>query len=127
MARRRVDFGHLLVSFILLCAASLPALAQDRGTIIAEICSGDFGAQQSALGQLAAAGMSEDSSDATWARRIVEAFEGRELRCGNGVALITTEDGAVQAASMEPSDVDAETLAPPSVNLRLREIGRAHV
>jgi urea transport system permease protein len=120
MARRRVDFGHLLVSFILLCAASLPALAQDRGTIIAEICSGDFGAQQSALGQLAAAGMSEDSSDATWARRIVEAFEGRELRCGNGVALITTEDGAVQAASMEPSDVDAETLAPPSVNLRLR-------
>ncbi len=120
MARRPKGLRHLLMSFILFCASGLPALAQERGAIIAEICSGDFGAQQSALGQLAAAGLSEDAGDARWARQIVEAFEGRDLRCGDGIALIATDAGPVAAATLEPSELDPETLAPPSVNLRLR-------
>lgn len=110
--------AHLIVA--LTCLMS-PAIAQDRATIMAEICSGDFGAQRAALGRLAGAGVNEGEVGALWAGTIVEAFEGRTLRCGDGIAVIDGDAGVVRAISLEPAaDVDPDSLAAPSVNLRLR-------
>jgi urea transport system permease protein len=108
----------VILTFLL---SSFPALAQERNAILAEICSGDFGAQQDALGRLASAGLTEGFEGAQWAGTIVEAFEGRSLRCGDGVVVIESSDGTLLAGTLEPAtDVDADALDAPSVNLRLR-------
>lgn len=100
-----------------------PAQAQERATILAEICSGDFGAQQSALGALAGRGLSEGEDGARWAGAVVEAFEGRALRCGDGIAVIDSSDGVLMADTLRPAEgIDPETLSAPSVNLRLRAV-----
>ncbi|MBS0123109.1 urea ABC transporter permease subunit UrtB [Thetidibacter halocola] len=116
--------GFLAAAILLLATlVALPAAAQDRADIVAEICSGDFAAQQSALSRLAGAGVEAGSEGALWARRIVEAFEGRSLRCGDGLAVIDTPDGPLRASTLEPAEgVDTSTLSAPSVNLRLRAV-----
>jgi len=80
-------------------------------------------AQQSALGQLASAGVEQGDTGASWARTIVDAFEGRNLRCGNGIAVIDGDAGAIMAGTLEPvTNVDPASLDAPSVNLRLRAV-----
>lgn len=97
------------------------ASAQDRSSILAAICSGDFGRQQDALGSLAGAGAADGSEAALWAKAIVEAFEGRALRCAGEVAYIEAEAGLIDALTLaEVEGLASESLAAPSVNLRLR-------
>jgi urea transport system permease protein len=103
----------------LLTLAPLGAAAQDRGAILSEICSGDFGAQRGALESLAGAAIEGGRDAALWARAVVDAFEGRDLRCGDGIALIETGEGFVSGETLEPVAA-AEGLSAPSVNLRLR-------
>lgn len=111
------------ISLMLSIAASLPANAQDRTAILTEICSGEFAAQQLALGQLASAGVEHGEAGANWARAIVDAFEGRDLRCGDGIAVIDGNAGPIMAETLEPTTgVDPEGLDAPSVNLRLRAV-----
>jgi urea transport system permease protein len=106
---------------VLLCFGPIPALAQERSQILTEICSGDFGAQQEALGRLAGAGLSDGEDGARWAGAVVEAFEGRNLRCGDGIAVIDGADGILWADTLQPATgVAPEDLEAPSVNLRLR-------
>ena len=97
------------------------ARAQDRSAIMAAICSGDFDAQRNALGSLAGAGAAEGAEAAVWAKAIVEAFEGRALRCAGEAGYIGAESGLRDALTLELLDgIDAASLAAPSVNLRLR-------
>jgi urea transport system permease protein len=119
----RRPFGRLFIFLVLLIAVSMPAHAQDRPAILSEICSGDFAAQQSALGQLASAGVEHGETGATWARKIVEAFEGRDLRCGDGIAVIDGDTGPIMAETLESTTaIDLQGLDAPSVNLRLRAV-----
>jgi len=118
----RRPFARFFIA-LLLIAGSMPAHAQDRTAILTEICSSDFAAQQSALGQLASAGVEHGEMGASWARTIVDAFEGRNLRCGNGVAVIDGDAGAIMAGTLEPvTNIDLASLDAPSVNLRLRAV-----
>jgi len=107
----------------LIIASILPlaAAAQDRAGLIAEICSGDFGAQRAALQTLAATGAAGNGAATAWAERIVTAFDGRALRCGPDGAVIETGDGLLDAATLGPAEgIDADDYSAPSVNLRLR-------
>jgi urea transport system permease protein len=125
MAFRFLRLRRILAVVPLLAAmlAALPAAAQERAAIVAEICSGDFAAQQSALGRLAGAGVDAGTEGALWARQIVEAFEGRTLRCGDGLAVIDGPLGPLRASTLEPAaGVDTSALSAPSVNLRLRAV-----
>lgn len=109
-----------LLLMLVFLGTGLSAQAQDRRAILAEICSGEFAAQQAALAALAGAGADTGAEGAIWAGRIVEAFEGRALRCGEGVAVIDG-DPPLLAESLSPAeDVDLSSLSAPSVNLRLR-------
>jgi urea transport system permease protein len=113
---------------VLLIFFSAPVRAQDRAATVAEICSGSFGAQQSALGQLAGAALTGGPEGAAWARAVVEAFEGRSLRCGDGFAVVDGTDGVVFASTLQPAtDVDPDSLSVPSVNLRLRAVAASAV
>jgi urea transport system permease protein len=114
---RRMRFVLLLV----LLAVPVAAAAQDRAAIVSEICSGDFRGQRDALQSLAAAGVEADREGALWARRIVDAFEGRALRCQDETAFIETDDGLVSATTLAPAEPEG-TLSAPSVNLRLRAV-----
>ncbi len=106
------------------CGLSLSATlapAQERAEIVAEICSGSFGAQRDALGALAEAGATQGREGAVWAQAVVEAFEGRALRCGSGAAVIDAPEGLLDATTLAPAaDIDPANLQAPSVNLRLR-------
>lgn len=101
--------------------ATVGAAAQDRPTIMTEVCSGGFSQQQSALQQLAGAGVTGGPEAANWALVVVDAFENRALRCGDGIAVIETGDGPRFAATLQDAaNVDMAALETPSVNLRLR-------
>lgn len=108
-----------LLSAALLTLISLGASAQDRSAILAEICSGQFGAQRGALESLAGAAAEGGREAAIWAQAVVDAFEGRALRCGDGFALIETGDGLIFGTTLEAAPA-TEGLNAPSVNLRLR-------
>lgn len=123
MLHMRRSFSRFLLPLLLMFAASMPAYSQDRAAILAEICSGDFASQQTALGQLASAGIAHGADGAVWARAIVDAFEGRNLRCGEGLAVIDSETGPLIAGTLEPAEsIDVSGLDAPSVNLRLRAV-----
>jgi urea transport system permease protein len=110
-----------VIACALTIALSGRALAQDRGGIMAAICSGDFGAQQEALGSLAGAGAAGGTEAAIWAKAIVEAFEGRALRCLDGAGFIDAGGAPLDALTLAPTTaVGPATLEAPSVNLRLR-------
>lgn len=113
--------ARLLTAVALLAGGAGMAQAQDRAAIMTAICSGDFSAQRSALEQLANAGAIGGREGALWAQAIVDGFEGRTLRCGEGIAVLDTADGPVRATTLAPAEgVDTATLAAPSVNLKLR-------
>lgn len=115
--------SFITVAPLLLALLTAAAAAQDREVIVAGICSSDFAAQKSALVQLTETGVEAGADGALWARRIVEAFEGRSLRCGDGVAVIDGTEGPLRASTLESArDIDVTALSAPSVNLRLRAI-----
>lgn len=111
-----------LLALIGLCLSlAAPALAQDRAAIVSQICTGGFAGQKSALEQLAGAGAEFGDEAALWAQTLVDAFEGRALRCGPDSAIILDGDIALDAATGEALDgADLAAYSAPSVNLRLR-------
>lgn len=109
------------VTLVLSLLLSLPAFGQERREIIAQLCSGDFGAQKTSLENLASAGADQGQTEAQCAREIVAAFEGRKLRCGSDGAVIVEGEAARDAASLQAvEDYTADSYSAPSVNLRLR-------
>jgi len=113
--------GRLLAFSLVAAILTGPAAAAPREDMLASLCAGDFGAQKAALEQIASAGVEGSDAEAAWALRIVEAFDGRKLRCAGPVAYLEEPDGLIGAATLEPSEgVDPATLSKPSVNLRLR-------
>lgn len=112
---------RLLLAVLLLFTLTSGASAQERPDIMAAICSGDFRAQQQALGSLAGAGATGGVEDARWAKAIVDAFEGRDLRCAGSAGFLNADAGILDALTLEPATAVAEAdLQAPSVNLRLR-------
>lgn len=112
---------RILSSLAMIVCLASASQAQDRGAIIADICSGDFAAQRSALEQLANAGAASGRDAALWAKTVVDGIEGRSLRCGNGMAVLDTAAGPVLATTLQAADsVDTSALAAPTVNLKLR-------
>lgn len=110
-----------LLTLVALLVLTPEARAQDRGGIMNAICSGEFAAQQQALGSLAGAGAAGGTEAAVWAKAIVKAFEGRALRCSQGAGYIDAEHGALDALTLDAApSIDAASLEAPSVNLRLR-------
>ncbi|MEM1346704.1 MAG: urea ABC transporter permease subunit UrtB, partial [Pseudomonadota bacterium] len=78
-----------------------------------------FSAQRAALERLAGAGAEGGRAEALWARAVVDAFEGRALRCGESTALIETAEGTLSAETLAPASAEG-TFSAPSLNLRLR-------
>jgi urea transport system permease protein len=91
--------------------------------LLAQICSDDFGTRIDGLTGMAAFGATGEVEQTLWARRVVNAFEGRALRCRDAEAFIETPEGVVSAVTLAPAtDLDPTTLSSPSVNLKLRAI-----
>lgn len=111
-----------LFAALALCAcAAPPAAAADRAALLGALCGGDFAAQQTAMADFAAVGPADGAEEAAWARRVVEAFDARTLRCGADGAFIALADGLVAADTLAAAPLaDATALSAPSVNLRLR-------
>ncbi|WP_290895975.1 urea ABC transporter permease subunit UrtB [Hoeflea sp.] len=112
-------------------AAILPlhaALSSERGALLGMVCSAAYAEQMEGLKAITTQGVMGEAEEALWALLVVEAFEGRALRCGDTSAFVEGGTGLVSAVTLEP--VAAETageLSSPSVNLRLRAVSASAV
>lgn len=111
-----------------LLLAAPGAHADPREDMAAAVCSGGFGAQMSALKSISRYGIEGARADALWALGLLDAFEGRALRCAGDTAYIEGKDGLVLASTGEAvSAAEAGKLSSPSVNLRLRAVSASAV
>ncbi|WP_212524837.1 urea ABC transporter permease subunit UrtB [Actibacterium sp. MT2.3-13A] len=119
LTRFRLVLPVVLAAFLGVQAAQ----AAPRDDLLAPVCAGGFGDQMAALQSIARYGVEGGGGDAVWALRVVEAFDGRALRCGPEAAFIETGDGLHSAATLEPVAAErAGALSSPSVNLKLRAV-----
>lgn len=107
---------RLLILLVALVGA--PAFA-DRAALSRALCAASVADQIKALGELAEAGSTGGVAEANWARTVVAAVEGRDLRCAPSGAFIGEGDAALNAATLSPAPAPNDAIQMPISN-RLR-------
>ncbi|MDR3536031.1 MAG: urea ABC transporter permease subunit UrtB [Acetobacteraceae bacterium] len=115
--------GGLVILLLLQGRAfAAPAASMSRTDVLAKLCAAGGQDVPSALRQMLDGAVDASAADRDWAKRVVQGFSTRSLRCADdGSAFLTGPGGAVNAATLAPG-ASPDGLRAPLPSLRTRAL-----